>query len=107
MRNCSRIINLVEDFRVKFSSEHINEHIFSKQKFIINEDTFKNMVIPQSRDIDVLSQGNNENEFEKNLWKVEGENIKISNQKVLIFILIVLLYFSFVFCVINLDLFNV
>jgi hypothetical protein len=107
MRNCSRIINLVEDFRVKFSSENINEHILSKQKFRINEDTFKKMVIPQSRDIDVLSQGNNENEFEKNLWKVEGENIKISNQKVLIFILIVLLYFLFVFCVINLDLFNV
>ena len=106
MRNCSRIINLVEDFRVKFSSEHINEHISSKQNFRIDEDKFKNMVIPQSRDIEILSQGNNENEFEKNLWKIEGENIKISNQKVLCFILIVLIYFIFVFVVINYDLFN-
>ena len=104
VRNSSKFVNLVEDFKAKFSLDVIYKHLKEKRKFNIKEETFLNLKLPISRELTKLSLEDEMNEFEKHL-QLEGENISISNHKILIFVFIVLLYFSFILVVINLDLY--
>lgn len=98
--NFRNTVNLVDDFKVKLSLDVIYNKLKEKRKFNIKEDKFLNLKLPKSRELKKLSLDDDVNEIH-----LEGENIKISNHKLLIFVFIVLVYFSFILVVINLDLY--
>ena len=99
--NFRNTVNLVDDFKVKLSLDVIYNKLKEKRKFNIKEDTFLNLKLPKSRELKKLSLDDDD----VNEIHLEGENIKISNHKLLIFVFIVLVYFSFILVVINLDLY--
>ena len=96
VRNSSQFVNLVEDFKAKFSLDVIYKQLKEKRKFRIKEDMFLNLKLPKSRDLKTLSKDDDMNAFEKHLWQLEGENITISNHKVLTFVFLVSVHFSYI-----------
>ena len=67
-----------------------------QKKIQIKENMFFNRKLPISRDLKISSKDDNMNEFEKHLWQLEGENITISNHKVLTFVFLVSVHFSYI-----------
>ena len=106
--NESKIENLCNEFLKNFPYENFINKIEKKSMFNINKNLFDNIVVPQSRDIQIINKENLESLGTKRGESYYNEpKISINNIKIIIFVSVLFLYFLAAIIVLNLDLFSI
>ena len=99
------INNLSNEFKRKFSYNKFYKDIEKHFKYFISRNLLDNIIVPQSREIQVLDKDNLLNIGSKRRDSYNYEpKIRISNIKIIIFISALFLYFSVAIILLNLNL---